>query len=149
KQQTSNRQVNALVIIDVQHDFIDGSLSLRKCPSKHNGEEVVPVINRLLDSIDFDVVVYTYDWHPSDHISFFDSLHLRSQFLTNDSIPLTDLRPYSTAIFDIPGLARMEQVLWPAHCVQNTSGAELHSDLKVIDEKNTRNISVIHMSKGT
>ncbi|CAF0964015.1 unnamed protein product [Rotaria sordida] len=149
KQHSSTRSVNALLIIDVQNDFIDGSLSLRKCPSKHNGEEVIPVINNLLDSINFDVIVYTHDWHPSDHISFFDNLHLRSHYLTNDSIPLTDLQIYSTAIFDIPGVPRMKQVLWPAHCVQNTSGAELHSDLKIINENNTQNLSVIHIYKGT
>ena len=31
---------------------------------------MVPVINSVLDSVKFDVVVYSLDWHPSDHISF-------------------------------------------------------------------------------
>jgi len=146
--QSANRPVNALVIVDVQNDFINGSLALRNCPSKHNGEEVVPVINLLLDSIDFDVVVYTHDWHPTDHISFFDNLPLRSHLLTADSIPLADLRLYSTATFAINGLTRMEQTLWPRHCVQNSIGAKVHSDLKIIDENNSQNTTVIHTYKG-
>ncbi|CAF5134178.1 unnamed protein product [Rotaria magnacalcarata] len=145
--QTSKRPVNALLIIDVQNDFIDGSLALRNCPSKHNGEEVVPIINDLLDSGDFDVIVYSIDWHPVNHISFYDNLHLRSHLLTNDSIPLADLHLHSKAKFDIPNLAVMEQTLWPRHCVQNTTGANLHPDLKVFDANSAK--SVIHIFKGT
>ena len=37
---------------------------------------------------------------------------------------------YDTVTFDSPS-GLMEQVLWPAHCVQNSWGAELHQDLKV------------------
>lgn len=148
-QRTSVRSVNALLIIDVQNDFISGSLSLRNCPSKHNGEEVVPVINQLLQTIPFDVVVYSHDWHPTDHISFFDNLALRSQFLTKNSTPFKDLRLYSIAKFKINNLTEMEQTLWPRHCVQNTSGAKLHPDLKVITENKKQNQSVIHIQKGT
>lgn len=144
---TSARPVNALLIIDVQNDFIDGSLALRDCPAKQNGEEVVPVINGLLNSGHFDVVVYTYDWHPLNHISFFNNIELRSQYLTNDSTPFTELTLYSKAKFNIPNVAVMEQILWPAHCVQNTTGAELHRDLKVVKESSTQ--SVIHIVKGT
>lgn len=146
---TSVRPVNALLIIDVQNDFISGSLSLRNCPSKHNGEEVVPVINQLLQTIPFDVVVYSHDWHPTDHISFFDNLALRSQYLTKNSTPFKDLRLYSTAKFKINNLTEMEQILWPRHCVQNTDGAKLHSDLKLVNENNKQNQSVIHIQKGT
>jgi nicotinamidase-related amidase len=147
--QSSTRPVNALLIIDVQNDFISGTLALRNCPSKHNGEEVVPVINLLLNSIDFDVIVYSYDWHPTNHISFFDNLPLRSHLLTNNSIPLADLQIYSTATFAINDLPAMNQTLWPRHCVQNSSGADLHSDLKFITENNAANTSVIHIYKGT
>jgi exosome complex component RRP4 len=147
--QASVQPVNALMIIDVQNDFINGTLALRDCPSKHNGEEVVPVINQLLNSIDFDVIVYSHDWHPSNHISFFDNLSLRSRLLANDSIPFADLRLYSTATFAINNLPHMKQTLWPRHCVQNTLGAKLHPDLKLIDEDNTKNITVIHIQKGT
>ena len=36
---------------------------------------------------------------------------------------------YDTVTFEGP--PRMEQVLWPAHCVQESWGAQLHQDLKV------------------
>lgn len=98
--------------------------------------------------MNFDVVVYSYDWHPANHISFFDNLHLRSHLLTNDSTPLDELKLMSTATFAINGIPRMEQILWPRHCVQNSLGAKLHPDLKVIDENNTQNISVINIYKG-
>ncbi|CAF3174269.1 unnamed protein product [Rotaria sp. Silwood2] len=147
--QSSNRPINALLIIDVQNDFINGTMALQNCPSKHNGEEVIPVINRLLDSINFDLIVYSYDWHPIDHISFFDNLPLRSHLLTSDSISLADLRLYSTATFANNGLDCMKQTLWPRHCVQNTFGAQLYPYLKIIDEKNNKNVSVIHIHKGT
>jgi len=147
--QSATQPVNALLIIDVQNDFIDGTLALRNCPSKHNGEEVVPVINQLLDSIDFDVVVYSLDWHPTNHISFFDNLPLRENLLADDSIPYADLRLYSVATFAINNLPHMEQTLWPRHCVQNTDGAKLHSNLTKVDENNSDNTSVIYIHKGT
>ena len=31
---------SALVVVDVQNDFISGSLSISNCPAGHNGEEV-------------------------------------------------------------------------------------------------------------
>jgi nicotinamidase-related amidase len=147
--ETPDRPVSALLIIDVQNDFINGSLALKDCPSKHNGGEVVPVINQLLESVKFDVVVYSYDWHPVDHISFFDNLHLRSNLLTKDSVPVADLHLYSVATFAINGIPRMEQTLWPRHCVQDTLGAQLDSDLRVLDKNNSQDISVINIYKGT
>lgn len=53
---------DALLIIDVQNDFIDGSLAVA------GGREIVPVINRI--SGRFDTRVFTRDWHPANHISF-------------------------------------------------------------------------------
>jgi nicotinamidase-related amidase len=41
------------------------------------GEEVVPVINQVIRDVNFDVVAYTYDWHPLNHISFYENRHLR------------------------------------------------------------------------
>ena len=67
--------VTALIIVDVQHDFIDGSLALRNCPAKQDGAEVVPVINKLLKEGQFDLIVYSLDWHPETHISFVNNVH--------------------------------------------------------------------------
>lgn len=143
------RPISALLIIDVQNDFIDGSLALKNCPAKQNGEEVVPVINELLNTASFDVVVYSLDWHPTNHISFFDNLHLRAHLLAEDSVPQDQLALYSVATFDLPGLARVQQTLWPRHCVQKSEGAQLHRDLKVLEDQNEDNVSVIQIYKGT
>jgi len=54
----------ALVIVDVQHDFISGSLKVT------GAEEVIPVINQITKEKKFDVIVATQDWHPLSHCSF-------------------------------------------------------------------------------
>lgn len=115
-------------MIDVQNDFICGTLDIRNCPAKHNGEDIIQPINNLLEKIDFDAVFYSYDWHPSDHVSFLDNINLRklhdSSAVTADKAQL-----YDTVIFD--GDPPMTQRMWPRHCVQNTWGSELYKDLKV------------------
>ena len=44
----------------------------------------------------------------------------------------------------------IEQKLWPAHCIQNSPGAELHPNLRIVD-KNTDPMkrNVIHVQKGS
>ncbi|KAG0715057.1 Nicotinamidase [Chionoecetes opilio] len=45
------------------------------------------------------------------------------------------MQVYDTAIFDVNNDdTPMEQKLWPRHCVQNSWGAELHEDLKVVED---------------
>ena len=93
----------ALLVIDVQNDFCPGgSLAVEA------GDEVVPVINRLLPG--FPLVVATQDWHPRDHVSFASSHPGRK--------PL-----------DVVDAGGIPQVLWPDHCVQGTPGADLHPRL--------------------
>lgn len=69
----------ALVVVDVQNDFIDGSLALINGPAKQDGADVVPVVNKLIDKFQKHkaTIVYTQDWHPQDHVSFHENLHLR------------------------------------------------------------------------
>ncbi|MDD2279491.1 MAG: bifunctional nicotinamidase/pyrazinamidase [Bacteroidales bacterium] len=96
--------MKTLIIIDVQNDFMPGgSLAIR------NGNAIVPVINSIQEK--FDLVVATLDWHPIAHASFASNHPGKKEF---DTIKLNGL----------------EQVLWPNHCVQNTRGADFHSDLK-------------------
>ena len=66
-----------MVIVDVQNDFITGTLSLLNCPAKHDASEVVPCINHLIDTVPFDVISYTLDWHPANHCSFIENLPSR------------------------------------------------------------------------
>merc|ERR1719187_218326 len=64
------RPKSAIIIVDVQNDFITGSLSISNCPAGHNGEDVVAPINHMLDKIPFTMICYSLDWHPTDHVSF-------------------------------------------------------------------------------
>jgi nicotinamidase/pyrazinamidase len=97
-----DRRTDALLVIDVQPDFMPGGA----LPVPH-GDEVVQPIAALLPT--FDTIVATQDWHPRGHVSF-ASTHHRPLLAT---VPL-----YGS-----------EQVLWPDHCVQGTPGAALHADL--------------------
>ena len=55
---------DALIVVDVQRDFCPGgALAVPR------GDEVVPVINRLL-GLGGWLAVATRDWHPPDHCSF-------------------------------------------------------------------------------
>jgi len=95
--------MNALIVTDVQNDFCPGgALAVPR------GDEVVPVVNRLMPW--FDLVVATQDWHPADHGSFAASHEGKQPG-------------------DVIQLAGLEQILWPVHCVRDTPGAELHPDL--------------------
>jgi len=55
-----------LLIVDVQNDFCPGGAL-----AVPHGDEVVPVINRLVPL--FPHVVLTQDWHPQGHLSFASS----------------------------------------------------------------------------
>lgn len=125
--QPLTKPITALLVIDVQNDFIDGSLALKNCPAKQEAYDVIPIINNLTDKYLFDVVVYTYDYHPEDHISFFENLKLYP--LSEKNKPIDDIFCFDTVLFKGP--PEMNQKLWPVHCVQNTKGSELHSELKV------------------
>lgn len=96
-------KMNCLIIVDVQNDFCPGGAL-----PVPEGDQVVPVINRLVRR--FDRVVATQDWHPPDHLSF--------------AVNHPGKKPG-----DVIRLGDSEQVLWPVHCVQNTPGAEFHPDL--------------------
>ncbi|XP_026668466.1 uncharacterized protein LOC108623959 isoform X2 [Ceratina calcarata] len=124
--------VNALLVVDVQNDFIDGSLALRKCEYKQDGAEVIQPFNYLIKNGRFDNVIYSLDWHPADHISFYENLHLR-ELHPDSKVTKANAKPFDKVIFADPHL---EQILWPKHCVMNTWGAELHKDLVIaVDSK--------------
>ncbi len=99
---------DCLLIIDVQNDFCAGGAL--EVP---DGDAVVPVIHAI--SGKFQHCILTQDWHPENHSSFASSHPGYSPF---DSIKM----PYG------------DQVLWPDHCIQGSSGAAFHAGL---DVKNT------------
>ncbi len=96
---------SVLVVVDVQNCFLPGgSLAVK------DGEQVVPVINRLSKA--FPNVVLTQDWHTQNHVSFASSHPGKKPF-------------------EVVKLPYGDQVLWPDHCVQGTDGAALSKDLDV------------------
>jgi nicotinamidase/pyrazinamidase len=97
--------VRALLLIDVQNDFMPGG----SLPVAH-GDEIVTVANAIMPR--FDLVVATQDWHPRDHTSF-ASNH-------PGCVPGDEA--------EVGGVL---QRLWPDHCVQMTPGASFHSALDV------------------
>lgn len=137
---------SALIIVDVQNDFISGSLSINKCPAGQQGEQVIPVINKLLDTVAFDLIVYTHDCHPSDHISFIENVDKWKVVAINGEPVQTEQAIKKINIGDRvtieTSFGKIDQELWPKHCVKNTFGASLHPQLKVIP-------SAEHIFKGT
>jgi nicotinamidase/pyrazinamidase len=91
--------MNALILVDIQNDFLPGGAL-----AVPEGDQVIPVANRLQPR--FDLVVATQDWHPAEHASFAANHRGRG-------------------IGEVIELDGLEQVLWPVHCVQGSSGAEL------------------------
>lgn len=95
----------ALIVVDVQNDFCPGGAL-----AVPGGDEIVPQINALMK--EFPLCVFTQDWHPADHASFASNHAGRA--------------PYE--VIDMPYGA---QVLWPDHCVHDTTGAAFHPDLNI------------------
>merc|ERR1712080_716124 len=125
------RPASAIVVVDVQNDFITGTLAIKNQPAKEDGEKLVPIINNILDTVPFDNIFYSQDWHPADHISFFENLNLpRREFADDSPIKSTnEAKIFSNVIFKGP--PKTHQTLWPRHCVQETEGAMFHKDLKI------------------
>ena len=95
----------ALILVDLQNDFVPGgALPVR------DGDAIIPVVNRVQAA--FDRIVASKDWHPRDHASFAAN------------------HP-GTKVGDVIQLDGLPQVLWPVHCVQETSGAEFVPALKI------------------
>ncbi|CAG9568410.1 unnamed protein product [Danaus chrysippus] len=122
------RPTSAFLIVDVQNDFICGPINSQCAQS--DGSEVVEPINNLLSTVPFNYVFYSLDWHPPDHVSYIDNVHMRE---LHPSSPVTadKAQTYDTVVF--AGNPPMKQRLWPRHCVQDTWGAELYKDLKVVE----------------
>lgn len=93
----------ALILVDLQNDFCPGgNLAVS------GGHEVIPLANALQPH--FELIIATQDWHPHDHMSF---------AINHPGVGVGD-------VIEVDGL---QQVMWPAHCVQGSQGAEFHSEL--------------------
>ncbi len=96
----------ALIVVDPQNDFCPGgSLAVK------DGDQIVPVINKLTKSDMYDLVIFTKDWHPANMKAFASQHKGKNVFDT-----------YINSNGDT-------DVLWPDHCVAGTQGAEFHKDI--------------------
>lgn len=125
---------SAFIVVDVQNDFITGSLSVKNLAENRDPEGIVPIINDLVENVPWKLVVYSQDWHPHDHISFFENKDCRP-FHASSKVNAVDAKVFDTVVFanDLCCTGCIEQTLWPAHCVQDTWGAALHKDLNIHD----------------
>lgn len=96
------KQVKALLIVDVQNDFLPGGAL-----AVNDGDQIIPVINSIQRL--FPIVIASKDWHPKGHASF--------------------AATHGKNVGEVIDLDGLDQILWPIHCVQNTLGAEFAKDL--------------------
>ncbi|CDJ45955.1 pyrazinamidase/nicotinamidase, putative [Eimeria brunetti] len=102
-----------------------------------------------------DVVVYSLDWHPPDHVSFLSSHSAKcvhSVCVCGDASLSPAAQQAASAVVDeavsslgleknwtvvVPPSTCSEKAapavvcLWPPHCVQNTPGSKLHREIEV------------------
>jgi nicotinamidase/pyrazinamidase len=91
--------MKALILVDLQNDLLPGG-----AVPVPGSEAVIPLANQLQGRFRF--VVATQDWHPPHHGCFAGNHPGR-------------------AVGEVIWLAKLPQILQPAHCVQHTRGAEL------------------------
>jgi len=99
-------------VVDIQGDFTklkNGSLAVDGTDEAYI--KAVEENTKKLKLAGFPIYA-TQDWHPKNHASFF----------TNHK---------GKKAFEVIKLHGKDQVLWPPHCVQNTSGAEILLDKKL------------------
>ncbi len=96
--------MNVLIVIDIQNDFLPGGAL-----AVQSGDTIIAPVNALMRK--YDLVVATQDWHPANHGSFAPN------------------HP-GNAVGETIELAGMQQILWPAHCVRGTRGAEIAGSIE-------------------
>ncbi len=96
--------MEALILVDIQNDFLlGGALAVK------DGNQIIPLVNSLQQK--FDLIIATQDWHPKDHGSFAGN--------------------HNKQVGEKIKLSGIDQVLWPAHCVQGTPGADFAPELNI------------------
>ena len=101
--------MSALLIIDVQNDFITGSLKVR------GAEEIIQGINKLKKDKLFNLVVLSQDSHPKEHISFASN---------NNTDILKEIELQYNNI-------KYKQIMWPDHCIKDSDGESFHPLLEI------------------
>ncbi|CAF1025666.1 unnamed protein product, partial [Didymodactylos carnosus] len=153
---------SALLVIDVQYDFVNGSLAV------NDANAIIPIINDLHKSDLFELVAFSQDWHCAEHVSFASS---HSADTTGPALSPDDPRPppfTSTCNLtytqqgelcgyqkkypsnganceheDPTRLIKSYQRLWPDHCIENSFGARIVDEILINKERD------IIIKKGT
>jgi len=102
--------------VDIQNDFADPKGSLY-AKSEGVPERIQQYLS--LNKGKFDLVIFTADWHPEEHVSF-ASTH--------------SAKPYEYC-------EQAKQVVWPDHCVAGSWGAQFHESIDL------NNINIV-VNKG-
>ncbi|KAK0630236.1 isochorismatase [Bombardia bombarda] len=113
-EQPSEAMKAALLVVDMQEDFCppNGSLAVA------SARDTIPLINSLLALPSFAIRIATKDWHPASHISFACNHAGKQPFVDTCTV----VNPNDPA-------DSYETRLWPVHCVQDTPGAALVTEL--------------------
>lgn len=108
---------SCLIVVDVQNDFCPGgALAVTE------GDTIIPIINKLLP--EFELVIFTKDWHPARHNGF-ASNHKNVK-------PFEHLIVWNNSggfggVMDTSDDNKVDLgIMWPDHCVQDTPGADFH-----------------------
>eukprot|EP00922_Rhytidocystis_sp_ex-Travisia-forbesii_P027415 GHVS01040162.1.p1 GENE.GHVS01040162.1~~GHVS01040162.1.p1 ORF type:complete len:250 (+),score=46.91 GHVS01040162.1:139-888(+) len=132
-----SRGSTALIIVDVQEDFLPPSGSLSVGPA---GLQIIPRINRLKASNLIEHVAFTADWHLPDHISFaashtpsaapFTSIYVDAPTSSTPLPPPSPPTHHGLCSDKAPPPAGSVSLrVWPVHCVQYTRGSCIHQDV--------------------
>lgn len=115
-----NHKKFILGIIDPQNDFFQGgSLEVS------NANEILAPINKLRFICNNNKIktFISQDYHDPNHMSF-HTTHNAEKFKKNN----LQIKINNGEILNV------EQMMWPKHCVKNTSGSNFHKDL-IISKK--------------
>jgi len=121
----------ALLVIDVQNCFLTGgSLAVA------GGDDVIPIINQLREK--FEIVAFTRDWHPQNHVSFasmhqglapFDDIFLN--YDVNGKLCKTPTSNISEKVCEENEIKyKVKQKVFVDHCIMDTPDAALSSQLE-------------------
>ena len=112
KNSTESNCKRALLVIDMQNDFCPPAGSL----AVNEGDRLPPIINALRVQKIFDLVVFTQDFHPPNHCSFYENNRQNPNAKLFEELELPDV-----------GL----QMMWPVHCVQGSNGAQFLEQMDI------------------
>lgn len=114
---------SVLLVLNLQNDYLRpwGSMYLK------GGQTIVSTINSLIEHERFKKVFFIRDYHPANHCSFNVSESANNHWSDEEKM-VVDEQDFEETYECVTRLD-LQQVLWPRHCVQGTSGVEFYPQL--------------------